>query len=199
MYRTGKSYLLNRMLLNRSGGFGVGPTINPCTKVTSHLPFDFSYLIWSIGYLDMGKANLRIHTWGRSYQRLGSRHRRFRCFGWRFQSWCKNLLHGYPNFFLFSLQLSGLHRWKCIVESLLSDQPNQAHPLEIHRTSRRRWSWRVRSILPLIHVGCPRLRIVTNRPRRRTHDFQRVPREGTLALERFLWRCWVKEPHSEDA
>jgi hypothetical protein len=38
MYRTGKSYLLNRMLLNRSGGFGVGPTINPCTKV-SLLPF----------------------------------------------------------------------------------------------------------------------------------------------------------------
>ena len=33
MYRTGKSYLLNRMLLNRSDGFGVGPTINPCTKV----------------------------------------------------------------------------------------------------------------------------------------------------------------------
>mmetsp|Transcript_14228 Transcript_14228/g.13795 ORF Transcript_14228/g.13795 Transcript_14228/m.13795 type:complete len:90 (+) Transcript_14228:20-289(+) len=32
MYRTGKSYLLNRMLLNREGGFGVGPTINPCTK-----------------------------------------------------------------------------------------------------------------------------------------------------------------------
>jgi len=31
-YRTGKSYLLNRMLLNRSTGFGVGPTINPCTK-----------------------------------------------------------------------------------------------------------------------------------------------------------------------
>jgi hypothetical protein len=32
MYRTGKSYLLNRMLLNRASGFGVGPTINPCTK-----------------------------------------------------------------------------------------------------------------------------------------------------------------------
>mmetsp|Transcript_960 Transcript_960/g.873 ORF Transcript_960/g.873 Transcript_960/m.873 type:complete len:256 (+) Transcript_960:71-838(+) len=32
MYRTGKSYLLNRMLLDRSTGFGVGPTINPCTK-----------------------------------------------------------------------------------------------------------------------------------------------------------------------
>jgi len=32
MYRTGKSYLLNRMLLDRSKGFGVGPTINPCTK-----------------------------------------------------------------------------------------------------------------------------------------------------------------------
>jgi chromosome segregation ATPase len=32
MYRTGKSYLINRMLLNREKGFGVGPTINPCTK-----------------------------------------------------------------------------------------------------------------------------------------------------------------------
>ena len=31
-YRTGKSYLLNRGLLNRKGGFGVGPSINPCTK-----------------------------------------------------------------------------------------------------------------------------------------------------------------------
>ena len=32
MYRTGKSYLLNRILLNRNNGFGVGPTINPHTK-----------------------------------------------------------------------------------------------------------------------------------------------------------------------
>lgn len=32
MYRTGKSYLLNRVLLNRKGGFGVGPSVNPCTK-----------------------------------------------------------------------------------------------------------------------------------------------------------------------
>jgi hypothetical protein len=32
MYRTGKSYLLNRMLLNRENGFSVGPTVNPCTK-----------------------------------------------------------------------------------------------------------------------------------------------------------------------
>ena len=33
-YRTGKSFLLNRILLNKrgAGGFGVGPTINPCTK-----------------------------------------------------------------------------------------------------------------------------------------------------------------------
>ena len=36
MYRTGKSYLLNKVLLNRpkgQSGFGVGPSINPCTKV----------------------------------------------------------------------------------------------------------------------------------------------------------------------
>ena len=32
MYRTGKSYLLNRVLLNRQSGFGVGPSIHPCTK-----------------------------------------------------------------------------------------------------------------------------------------------------------------------
>ena len=34
-YRTGKSFLLNRVILNRlHSGFGVGPTINPCTKVS---------------------------------------------------------------------------------------------------------------------------------------------------------------------
>ena len=33
LYRTGKSYLLNRIILNRTNGFGVGPTVNPCTKV----------------------------------------------------------------------------------------------------------------------------------------------------------------------
>ena len=32
-YRTGKSFLLNRVIINkRNQGFGVGPTINPCTK-----------------------------------------------------------------------------------------------------------------------------------------------------------------------
>jgi len=33
-YRTGKSFLLNRILLEQqnNNGFGVGPTINPCTK-----------------------------------------------------------------------------------------------------------------------------------------------------------------------
>ena len=33
-YRTGKSFLLNRVLLNRqkNSGFGVGPTFRPCTK-----------------------------------------------------------------------------------------------------------------------------------------------------------------------
>ena len=32
VYRTGKSYLLNTMLLNRKAGFEVGPTVNPQTK-----------------------------------------------------------------------------------------------------------------------------------------------------------------------
>ena len=35
-YRTGKSFLLNRVILDKvKGGFSVGPTINPCTKVSS--------------------------------------------------------------------------------------------------------------------------------------------------------------------
>jgi hypothetical protein len=34
MYRTGKSYLLNRVLLDRNSGFGVGNTVNACTKVS---------------------------------------------------------------------------------------------------------------------------------------------------------------------
>ena len=33
MYRTGKSYLMNRVLLNRSSGFTVGYSVNACTKV----------------------------------------------------------------------------------------------------------------------------------------------------------------------
>lgn len=32
MYRTGKSYLLNRVILDKNNIFGVGPTVNPCTK-----------------------------------------------------------------------------------------------------------------------------------------------------------------------
>lgn len=32
MYRTGKSYLLNKVILDRINGFDVGNTINPCTK-----------------------------------------------------------------------------------------------------------------------------------------------------------------------
>lgn len=32
MYRTGKSYLLNKMVLNRKGGFETKGTVNSCTK-----------------------------------------------------------------------------------------------------------------------------------------------------------------------
>jgi predicted GTPase len=51
-YRTGKSFLLNRILLNKkdSCGFGVGPTINPCTKV---FKFQMLNLKLIIGLMDM--------------------------------------------------------------------------------------------------------------------------------------------------
>ena len=47
-YRTGKSFLLNRIILNKKDneGFGVGPTINPCTKVIVNF-------ILSLGSLDL--------------------------------------------------------------------------------------------------------------------------------------------------
>ena len=46
-YRTGKSFLLNRVILNKlNGGFGVGPTINPCTKV-------IPYRVSVTGFMDL--------------------------------------------------------------------------------------------------------------------------------------------------
>ena len=51
MYRTGKSYLLNRMLLNRQKGFSVGPTVNPCTK---------GLWIWSKPIFAIGEKNKRL-------------------------------------------------------------------------------------------------------------------------------------------
>lgn len=40
------------MLLNRSNGFGVGPTVNPCTKV--NLSLDLKISNFQIGTLGMG-------------------------------------------------------------------------------------------------------------------------------------------------
>lgn len=53
-YRTGKSFLLNRILLKQNGsnGFGVGPTINPCTK---------GLWIWSKPItLDNGPSSMKV-------------------------------------------------------------------------------------------------------------------------------------------
>ena len=44
MYRSGKSYLLNRCLLNRSRGFEVGHTISACTKV--RFPPHFAFKVF---------------------------------------------------------------------------------------------------------------------------------------------------------
>ena len=57
MYRTGKSYLLNRMLLNQSHGFDVGPTINPCTKV-SKLKSHISQLLLAALKFDQNQSEL---------------------------------------------------------------------------------------------------------------------------------------------
>jgi len=57
MYRTGKSYLLNRVLLGRNNGFGVGNTVNACTKVTK-----FQSTVNFIGLMGMEENNQREHT-----------------------------------------------------------------------------------------------------------------------------------------
>ena len=71
MYRSGKSYLLNRVLLNRSRGFDVGHTINACTKVSPRsilYHFESDEASWSLDILnennskkwDAGLLNLRL-------------------------------------------------------------------------------------------------------------------------------------------
>lgn len=53
-YRTGKSFLLNRIILDKTdnNGFGVGPTINPCTKVKFNW-YEFKL----IGFMDLEQTN----------------------------------------------------------------------------------------------------------------------------------------------
>lgn len=56
-YRTGKSFLLNRILLDKkdANGFGVGPTINPCTKVLLNSYFNLTNKMdYSPKYRDYG-------------------------------------------------------------------------------------------------------------------------------------------------
>jgi hypothetical protein len=93
LYRTGKSYLLNRMLLNRSDGFGVGPTINPCTKVS--FPPQPNFL--NLGSLDMGKTHLGIHTRRRAHKCPHCWYRGARGTRWRLKPRCKDLLSRYPS------------------------------------------------------------------------------------------------------
>jgi len=58
-YRTGKSFLLNRIILNKTdkSGFGVGPTINPCTKVRRLLQ---THLNLKLGSLDLETSQLNL-------------------------------------------------------------------------------------------------------------------------------------------
>ena len=65
LYRTGKSYLLNRMLLDRSDGFGVGPTINPCTKVIYIFAFHYAVIeFWYIFLHNSIFVNKGLWIWG---------------------------------------------------------------------------------------------------------------------------------------
>jgi len=57
MYRTGKSYLLNRVLLKRNNGFGVGNTVNACTKVSEILRFRKPTVNLIIGIVGMEKSD----------------------------------------------------------------------------------------------------------------------------------------------
>jgi hypothetical protein len=58
-YRTGKSFLLNRIILNKTdnSGFGVGPTINPCTKVSKLKLNKEPLKLLILGFVDMDQTN----------------------------------------------------------------------------------------------------------------------------------------------
>ena len=58
MYRSGKSYLLNRVLLNQSRGFDVGHTINACTKVSPMIHVFAT--VWEVGCIIV-KTNKLVH------------------------------------------------------------------------------------------------------------------------------------------
>ena len=63
LYRTGKSYLLNRMLLNRKRGFGVGGSVNACTKVSLALiSGDLDLVASSSRLLSRRQANQGAHN-----------------------------------------------------------------------------------------------------------------------------------------
>ena len=60
-YRTGKSFFVNRVLLNKQkNGFNVGPTINPCTKVI--LIFIYFILILDSRVFGYGIPLLKLKT-----------------------------------------------------------------------------------------------------------------------------------------
>lgn len=60
-YRSGKSYLLNRILGDQDHGFEIGPSVNPCTH---------GIWIWSQPIIVQDRAILLIDTEGlRSYER----------------------------------------------------------------------------------------------------------------------------------
>jgi len=57
--RTGKSSLLNRVILNRTSGFSVGHTINPCTKVNL---IDLNRILRSVREYGSGLISLKLKT-----------------------------------------------------------------------------------------------------------------------------------------
>ena len=60
-YRTGKSSLAGRALLNNPNAFQTGSTINACTKVGFFKVTQISHLL-SVGTLDLCEAYHRLQT-----------------------------------------------------------------------------------------------------------------------------------------
>jgi hypothetical protein len=103
LYRTGKSYLLNRVLLDRSSGFGIGPTVNAHTK---------GLWAWKHPIKGKGKNGEDINVIVVDSEGIGSieessnhDNRNLLNSYSNFRYFCIN----YPYWYLFHIQLSGFH------------------------------------------------------------------------------------------
>ncbi len=146
-YWTGKSFLLNRVILNKlDEGFGVGPTINPCTKGI-FLTFRF------VGV----EPSFRNWAWRRKVEVIGHRFWRNWRLWWRLKPWYQNILVCLASFVLFHLQFDG-NNWRKCNPKLVTDHKSIKAVIDQEWSDWRMRPWGDSKILSSLPMGRQRLR-----------------------------------------